>query len=66
MESNYYANLIEMWEDRIAEIEEKGNCNNKGGQPLFGGKFTKDEMLAYCQKMIKAIKKDESEALESE
>ena len=53
--------LINFWQGRIKEIEEKGNCSNGNLAHLedyFQGrnkKYTPEEMIEYCKKMITKI-----------
>ena len=58
MESVENQKAIELWRNRIIEIEKTGNCSNghpHGAEPYFIGyrqKYTKEEMIAFCEKQI--------------
>lgn len=63
MENSKY---IKMWEARIEEIKEMGNCmngNTHAPSKFFseGGKapYQPAEMIAYCDRMIKQLKEAE-------
>lgn len=50
-----------MWESKIEEIQQTGNCTNAFGVPgFFSPKYTKDEMINYCKTKIEQIKEDET------
>ena len=51
-------NLLVLWEARKLEIEDTGKCKNKHGTDFFSPKYTKQEMLNYCDKMIAKILED--------
>jgi hypothetical protein len=51
---------VQLWELRLSQIEELGNCKNSHGAPFFSPNYKRHEMVAYCEKMIEAIKTDEN------
>ena len=54
--------MIGIWESKIKEIEDTGNCLNKCGERFFstGGRnpYTKEEMINYCKTKIEQIKNE--------
>ena len=47
--------FIKMWQDRIKEIEQTGNCRNNNihsQMPYFGKKVPTERMIAFCENMI--------------
>jgi hypothetical protein len=54
--------FIDLWKDRKVQVEETGNCLNPIRGPFFSTNMKKEEMLAYCDKMIEALK-DENQRI---
>jgi len=54
--------FIKMWQDRIREIEQTGNCMNgnvHNQMPYFGEKVPKERKIAFCENMIYRLEKRE-------
>ncbi len=58
MKKKINVEAVNLWEDRIKQIESTGNCSN--GAHLegkyFSEKYIPEEMVIFCRKMIDRLK----------